>query len=119
MKFIVIILVLFGAVYLVSRYLRTHDHGERVFRSLFGADRWRTVGEVEFSGVPMGTGTVKVHLLQGEPGKDIGLEIMAGGIGFYSAAPIALSVENARQLVDCLEQATGDGRARSIPGLQR
>jgi hypothetical protein len=74
--------------------------------AMFGAPIERTIGEVLGSSGRMTKITVRVHILGGRPERAVGLELVARTIASYQMVPVALSEDEARDLLRLLQSAT-------------
>ncbi len=73
--------------------------------AMFGARIERTVGEVYGSGSKFMGSTIRVHVLEGDAEKAIGLEVVQKGPGAYSMQPCSLSASEASKLVQLIQSA--------------
>jgi len=73
--------------------------------AMFGARIERTVGEVSGSGGKWMSTTIRVHRLEGEPDKAVGLELVQKSPGSWSMQPYSLSAGEASKLVQLVQSA--------------
>lgn len=72
--------------------------------ALFNARVAQTVGEVHGEGPVLAKARVKVHLLEKDAERLIGLEFVSTSIASYEMMPLTLSPAEARKLISVLEQ---------------
>jgi hypothetical protein len=80
--------------------------------AIFGAPVQATVGEVRGAPLPLTSLTVQVNKLGGSnPGRTVGLAIVAKSCGGFRWTPITLSASEAKRLATLLESAA------ALPGV--
>ncbi len=72
--------------------------------AIFNARVARTVGEVEGEGPVLAKARVKVHLLEKNAERMIGLEFVSTSLASYEMMPLMLSASETRKLITVLEQ---------------
>lgn len=72
--------------------------------AMFNAKVARTVGEVQGLGPSLVRTKIKIHLLERNAEKFVGLEFVATSIMSYEMMPVTLEVNEARNLIAALEQ---------------
>lgn len=73
--------------------------------SVFDAKILETVGEADGVERPLMKTKLKVHVLDRDSEKLVGIELVATSIGSYQMMPINLSATETRKLIHALEQA--------------
>lgn len=86
--------------------------------AIFNATIAQTVGEVEGSGPSMMRTRVKVHILEKDAQKLVGLEFVATSVASYDMMPLTLSVTEAKKLVAVLEQTIARTERNNRDGPQ-
>lgn len=76
--------------------------------AMFNATIAQTFGEVQGSGPSLVNTKVKVHLLERNSERLVGLEFLATSFSSYEMMPITLSPTEAKKLVGVLEQAIAE-----------
>ena len=77
--------------------------------ALFGAPIEHTIGEVEAQGLKLMRIILRVHKLStSDTDKAVALEITAKGFLSYNMTPVTLSLAQAQNLVDLLNQAVAE-----------
>ncbi len=93
------------AIVMATFLFKAFKHGG--FKAaMFGAGINRTVGEVSGSGPKLMKLSLKVHELDNEQDKAVGLELVAKSFASYQMTPIALSVKEAKKLAEMLNSIT-------------
>lgn len=73
--------------------------------AFFNAQISGTVGEIETTGAKFMSQRIKVHNLQRDNEKLVGIEVVSKTVGSYEMLPVALTQEQARQLSLLLQHA--------------
>ena len=95
---------IFGAIVLTFLYKIIRYRGFKA--AMFGARINRTVGEVEGAGRGVVRFRLRVHVLSGERGRAVGIELIGRSVVSYQMLPIMLSFEGTKELVTLLQEAT-------------
>ena len=81
--------------------------------AFFNAEISGTVGEIETTSVKFMTQRIKVHKLQRDSEKLVGIEIVSKTVGSYEMLPLALTQEQTQQLSVLLLRALENHEQRA------
>ena len=74
--------------------------------AMFGASVQRTIGELELSRGAFATTVLRVHVLEGDASREVGLELVSKSPLSYHMTPFRLSRGDASALARLLEDAS-------------